>query len=528
MGAISTYVMLILLHIINLCLHSLALFLLIYIRKRGRKYCQQRQRASQQLFLINFSASNALKNLILILLNSAAVRLVSARNEDLLSYLELHGMLFYLTYINSTGIYYLYISSIIYLAMDRILTIFVSMKYPLIWSRKKTLILLASTWAFSFISCVVVSVLLRSFSIRELYRHNLIVILRGYVHVALDLIFVVIAISAYMSILLKYLRLRKRAKQKDPIVCREYFHIFINTNSYISIFLITTSITLFFVPNLMASFTEVLGIPASQVSPTMTLYISMSQVIADTVSGFANIFLQKPVRKLLYSFLPMGVSSSLCQNATQQRSQQKIHVPEASTKPEPFDKKNTDETSYAQSNTTVTSIMTHSPLLTTDLSQRGDSTTSSSSSSSSNSDSSSSSQESAVRRNTSSEKRRRSSPPFQPPPSPPSSSTTTTADAKPLHVKIDSTPSTHLSYTISRDRGVNAQVYPSAPFESSSSSSSSCTSESESSSCTCSSSSCSTSKNSTMTYYSKKRPRYSPPSLPPPTPPTSPPPEYSE
>ena len=267
--------------VFNVALHSTGCYLLHSTIKKGRGYIQQ-------LFIMNLSVSELLKNLLklfryTIQLTGLFYTLPQALNVAV----------FYVRLNHIWGVYMLSYLSMLYITADRLLATTLNLKYKLYITELKAKVLVVFSW---------VVVLLFSFSLSILHHTTGFVI--DNIHAASfyavsHIFYTVLAIFTYLSIFGKFTRSRRLLSEKDghekTEICRNKqgtFDAFRHSRFFICVLIITSYLILTVIPGLVY-------IKLKTRSSLMKYSVHICYILSDTVDACIYIFLQRTLRSLL-------------------------------------------------------------------------------------------------------------------------------------------------------------------------------------------------------------------------------------
>ena len=115
-------------------------------------YTKMKGNSTRQILLINLSLVECINSLISLLCLFAVY--LYYFNQTKLSG-EIYS---YINYIKTTGRFYLYCFTMIFVIVDRLICTLLNIRLPIIWDKKKALRLLIVTWIFSILTCAAVGV----------------------------------------------------------------------------------------------------------------------------------------------------------------------------------------------------------------------------------------------------------------------------------------------------------------------------------------------------------------------------------
>ena len=280
--------------LINTVLHSIGFCLLIILYRKGKK-------SSQQIYFINLSVAEALLNLMEVL--TRIPEMFSHSHHLPIVFLHIEH---YAKIINLTGIWVIIYSTMVYVTVDRFLTVRIGIKQRIYWTKKKVTCLLSATWVI----CLLTSL---SISIIEIFHHfHYQPLFYKYFYPSIDFGYIILAISVYSYIFYRHQKsckmkhkwskrsLRLRTKSTTTEAFRE-------SRFYTTILLVLTFLLFIIIPDLVymffgmqhEHFNHSNGITEGGESNILFDLCRLSYAIASTVDFFIYIFFQPAVQAIL-------------------------------------------------------------------------------------------------------------------------------------------------------------------------------------------------------------------------------------
>ena len=276
-------VIVLVLNIGNVALHGFGIYILTCLYNQG-------QRNSQYLFLINLSSCEFLISVLVCF--KRVSDFISVSDEILPTINKIHN---YITIVVFTGIAVVYYMAMVYITLDRLLSILLSLRYKIYCTETKAKHFLQVTWIVALLICTSVS-LTHHFN-GYIWQTTFFM----YVYPTFDFAFIILALITYVFIFLKYRKSRRKYFQSciQPNITREStFKIFRKSNFFIPVLLILTFVIFMLIPDLVYLF---YGIVGNNESDTLFVTCDVSYAISILADGWIYIFMQKSVRAMLWA-----------------------------------------------------------------------------------------------------------------------------------------------------------------------------------------------------------------------------------
>lgn len=266
--------------------HTCGLYLLQCLRRSGRGDVQL-------LLVMNLSVSEILLNVTYALLFTLNISF----NYGHVHLTALYVMR-YIEIFSSACVNLVYYSCMIYIAVNKMLEVFLNLKYHIYCKKKNVLYLLSATWVISFMTFIAFSVLER---LIQIDYHGILT----YFYTSVDFIFILIVCLTHSYIFRRYRKsrvpgtncpLRLVSKQKHKKI--SILQTFQNSRFYISCVLIVTFILFTIVPKLLAFFVYP-SLNDVSLKLISGVTIGILYHISFIVDAFIYVFMLRPVKQLL-------------------------------------------------------------------------------------------------------------------------------------------------------------------------------------------------------------------------------------
>jgi len=271
---------------VNISVHTIGSYILISLYRNGHN-------SIQRLFITNLSITEAILNLLGVL--SIMTNFIShgsiatSKPSDAADYVNMA---------NYTGIGMQYLLMMIYITIDRLLEVYLNIKYPLYCKEKHAKRLIVLTWFTSAGLTLGVSLAhkMSNFAYKEPFF--------AYVLLPLSVIFVSSAICTYISIFRKYRQTRVHPVHSVRIGNTRNgvntFTVFRRSKFYVPVLLISTFIFFVEIPSLVYI---VLSFIYSEHSYILESSYEMFMAISTLSDFFIYIFFQSDVRKRFWKII---------------------------------------------------------------------------------------------------------------------------------------------------------------------------------------------------------------------------------
>ena len=292
---LGVQIILLLMNTMNIILHTTGSSLLITLYKNGKD-------SVRHLLIINLSLIEAIMSFVGVMITVS--EMIFHENGAWSNTFDK-----YVSILRNTGLIFLYITSMYFITVDRLLEIHLNIKYSLYCNDMNSKLLLISTWivGIAITITVIILTLLTEFEYEKpLYF---------YFFSPLTVGFVVLAIAVYISIFRKFRASRRRKPSGDNknIKAESIWTVFKKSKFFIPTLLIGTFIVFVTVPGSVYNYV-VFILKRQRYVVGAILLISHSVSLA--VDAITYVFLQNDVRRLLRrwmgkkrAFPPRHVSS---------------------------------------------------------------------------------------------------------------------------------------------------------------------------------------------------------------------------
>ena len=295
------------LNVFNIILHGSGFYLLLCLYNRGK-------RSPQRVFIMNLSLVELLQNICRLSVHITST-LIPSENSSKNSAGSV--ALWYMILITNSGIYYLCFASMFLLTCDRLLCIWLSVRYPTYWNLKKTFTTIGSTWVFC--ALIAVTIVLYAYCVVQPWDSVYNNLLSRYITTALFTIFLVFAIFSYSVMFLKFLSSSRNTSTRNKRSKHTILYTFRHSKFFISVMLVSTFLVLMVIPNLINTVLKISGNVDTTIANSLDLCINVCVALSDTADGLIYVFLQAPVKRLLFRKLTI-VPQPMCNVDTSKRA----------------------------------------------------------------------------------------------------------------------------------------------------------------------------------------------------------------
>lgn len=248
----------------------------------------------QLLYIMNLSICQTIKNLVLFLTMFLHMMtkygLPSPHVNSVIVEVQRHLVLF------GTMVFFLFYVLMIFVTVDRLLEVYLSLKYPVFVNIAIATRQLKTTW----ILCVLISIYLSV--CYELHGSHSISVFDLYICLILDLLYLIIAVVTYTYLFTRFKNTRggsgSRSANHNLAAQHRHvsaFNVFRHSRFYVSVLIVTSFLVLFVIPDLVAT--------CMNFRKNRSEFLLIVLFICNGVSDFCNavvyIFIQRPVKRLL-------------------------------------------------------------------------------------------------------------------------------------------------------------------------------------------------------------------------------------
>ena len=279
MEYLGLQITILLLNSINLILQSIGSYILINLYRNGGD-------SVQRLLVINLSITEGLLSVVGTMATIA--EMVSGKDRDSSDVFDK-----YISIFRNAGLIFMYYFTMYYITIDRLLAIYLNIKYHLYCNEANAKWLLIITWTMVvlLVTSVVFATAYTPFEYEKPF--NL------YLLAPLGILFLVIAIFTYGSIFVKF-----REKCSNPTTTHvtniSSFTIFRRSKFYEPVLLITTFIVFVLVPG---GIYFALAFVHGKRTYLMGILVLISYVVSNISDVFIYVFVQADVRKHLWKLM---------------------------------------------------------------------------------------------------------------------------------------------------------------------------------------------------------------------------------
>lgn len=278
---------LLLLNLTNILLHSLGCCLLISLYRTGL-------RNSQQIYLINLSFCELLMNALEFSMRVTKVTTLPSNLRGLIVSIQ-----DYVLIVMFSGIAIVFYMDLVYITLDRLMTVSYSLKYSAYWDDVKARRLVYLTWTVGIFSCVGMSLL------SYYLNYNWKILYFKYIFPILETAFLFLVLLTYstlfkehkksyrMSRQIRHCRTRSIRQRKVTTVMT----VFWNSRFIVSILIICNFVVFMLAPCLVYLIYGILG---NNQSDLLRACCWIAFAISNIVDSFNYIFLTGSVKSLMH------------------------------------------------------------------------------------------------------------------------------------------------------------------------------------------------------------------------------------
>ena len=261
---------------LNMILHFFGMYLLLRLRANG-------ETTVEQIFLINMSVVECFNTGFSIIIYVSKY----------FGYSTLHNIL--LT-IHKLQAHALYFSVMWCITLDRLLLVFLDIRYHIYCTERRAKIVVVSTWGF----CIVASTLVHIFEVNSAIQEASLLVPFG----VMSSTFLIFVIVTYSVIFYKFIRARTSPPQsiqsrQNHIGFKELFNIFRHSRFFLSALLIFSYVVLYVIPTLLFHATKTH--PRRKKGKLRVMW--MSTVLSYMVDAMIYILSQPNIREICLKLL---------------------------------------------------------------------------------------------------------------------------------------------------------------------------------------------------------------------------------
>ena len=279
-------IILLILNLTNTVLHSIGAYALISLYPTCRH-------KPQRIYIANLAISEGLINFIEVIRDIPELFSMSSQTKATVD--KVREYLLMVSFIGISIVYYL---DMMYLTMDRLLNILLSLKYPQYWNETRAKYLLITTWLVGIVITTGMVIVYIFFSFPwEVTFYK-------YIYPALEFLYIIIAFATYYVIFRKYNKSQVRlsvislstANQSTTVRKRNICAEFRKSFFLIPVLLISTYLIFMIIPDMTYLFVAVIN---NQHSNDLSNACWISYAISNLLDAGIYIYFHDDVRKFL-------------------------------------------------------------------------------------------------------------------------------------------------------------------------------------------------------------------------------------
>ena len=189
-----------------------------------------------------------------------------------------------------TGLSFVFFMAILFIIMDRFLSVLLNVKYGIYCTKKRIKRLLITTWVIG--SVIAVSISVAQYTCNYEWEHKLYI----YFYPIMEFSIIAVTFATYSFIFSRY---KKSLQQHRTTRCGEFnttssssFTLFRKSKFYIPVLLVGTFIVFMVLPDMVMLYYGVLG---NNMSETLSAFCMLSYSLSNLADGWIYIFMQPPV-----------------------------------------------------------------------------------------------------------------------------------------------------------------------------------------------------------------------------------------
>ena len=275
-------IILIILRLLNVIFHCLGCILLVSQYRNGED-------TPQQLFLINFSSIKAIQNLMTIFMSPWSDMI--SLSDSVLQHVDMFQE--YFVIIIEILIWLMYHVNMLYMTIDRMLAIWLNLKYSLYCTLSRAKYLIICTWITSVLFLLII-MFMYAFKVTDYYPYI------WYMYLSFDIAFVTVATITYTFIFQKYRHTRREPPQYTHTSANvqqpSLFQVFRKSRFYIAVLLISNFLIFKVIADFLFFF---IGVVAKNDTPVTNITTFTMWALSDLLDAWIYIFVHKPIREVL-------------------------------------------------------------------------------------------------------------------------------------------------------------------------------------------------------------------------------------
>ena len=273
---ISIHIVSIILRLVDILLHSSGIYLLLS--------CDRHEKCSvQQLYITNLSVTEICFSVLWLFMIPVSDLFTTS---DSVSAIIKHVQHYVMVCIYTTVVFVFY-ATMIYITLDRLVAIKLSLKYRIYWNTKRAKYLILGTWVAG--SLLFLSILL----LNESTGFKFDIEFHKYFYTPLNILFIILAVFTYIFIFREY----KKSVDMNSSRQNSIFIVFYKSQFYISVLLILTFLLFIIIPDLTYLFDMSIQ---NKKSKTLLSACAILYSIANIMNGCLYIFLQPNIKGQLW------------------------------------------------------------------------------------------------------------------------------------------------------------------------------------------------------------------------------------
>ena len=267
--------------LLNAIIHSFGCYILISIYQNGSQ-------SANQLYIISLSGSEFITSLLVFI-------------GMLIEYYSDKKISFYISTFYETGLVLIYYLNMFYITVDKLIEIFLNIRYAVYWNEQKAKILLKVTWLTGILFTLS---MIFAFRFAKFDYH---ISCANYFYPTIDFCFLAIAFLTYGFLFHKFKNTRniptgnningQRVQQRS--ICQT----FRQSKFYISVLLISSFILLKIIPDLIFMLYAKIN---SNIPKTLRMSCFILYSISSLADAWIYIILQQPVKRKFWKILRLN------------------------------------------------------------------------------------------------------------------------------------------------------------------------------------------------------------------------------
>ena len=307
-------ILFVVLNLLNIILQTIILYLILNVERKN----------IPQLYLLNLSITELLKNVVLFLILLPDIISLSENMQLIFDHNHI-----YLRIIYDYGIMTSYYLTMVFIVMDRYFRVLFDIKYVEYWNIKKARLLVLGTWALGIIITIMISILCKV-TVDYIAVQYFIYFGQSkapfvtYSTPGVDIAFIGLAIPAYHKILSRYTQSKKGNYSTSDKHLPNAFELFYRSTNCIPILISSAFIVLTITPDLVFTCYKYTN---REIPFLVDVFCYISYATCDLAHALIYIYIKKPSKRMLSKSIHANLSFIQRIKHDKGRYSKTVHLP---------------------------------------------------------------------------------------------------------------------------------------------------------------------------------------------------------